>query len=175
MPTFRAEPYARGSMQPLLDRKWWRPGRRLASADARAYRAAEASGGVASRAEAFTSSRGCCPSEATGDQAEEGRVDDAFGGDAGRRRRDGAPRGDGSGGILGWLSRQFVNQLNAHSPCCDGRRSGILRFQPQDLCDDFCSFDGPSFMFSLVFFVLVLGAADYIALKIFKVLTLGKA
>jgi len=30
-------------------------------------------------------------------------------------------------------------------------------------------------MFSLVFFVLVLGLADYVALKIFKILTLGKA
>ena len=35
--------------------------------------------------------------------------------------------------------------------------------------------DAITVMFSLVFFVLVLGAADYIALKIFKVLTLGKA
>lgn len=82
-----------------------------------------------------------------------------------------APQGgDGSGGILGWLSRQFVNQLKA-IPLLRWPRHGF--FSPKTFATTLI--DAIIVMFSLVFFVLVLGAADYIALKIFKVLTLGKA
>ena len=82
-----------------------------------------------------------------------------------------APQGGGgSGGILGWLSRQFVNQLKA-IPLLRWPRHGF--FSPKTFATTLI--DAIIVMFSLVFFVLVLGDADYIALKIFKVLTLGKA
>ena len=66
--------------------------------------------------------------------------------------------------------RAFVNQLKA-IPLLRWPRHGF--FSPKTFATTLI--DAIIVMFSLVFFVLVLGAADYIALKIFKVLTLGKA
>ena len=82
-----------------------------------------------------------------------------------------APQGGVGSGILGWLSRQFVNQLKA-IPLLRWPRHGF--FSPKTWTTTLK--DAIIVMFSLVFFVLVLGlAADYVALKIFKILTLGKA
>ena len=81
-----------------------------------------------------------------------------------------APKGGGGSGILGWLSRQFVNQLKA-IPLLRWPRHGF--FSPKTWTTTLK--DAIIVMFSLVFFVLVLGLADYVALKIFKILTLGKA
>ena len=81
-----------------------------------------------------------------------------------------APQGGGGSGILRWLSRQFVNQLKA-IPLLRWPRHGF--FSPKTWTTTLK--DAIIVMFSLVFFVLVLGLADYVALKIFKILTLGKA
>jgi hypothetical protein len=81
-----------------------------------------------------------------------------------------APQGGDGSGILGWLSRQFVNQLKA-IPLLRWPRHGF--FSPKTWTTTLK--DAIIVMFSLVFFVLVLGLADYVALKIFKILTLGKA